>query len=367
MKKYYCIIMYMSVDGCRIPPIVGAQEERIYLREQPPEWLRLFELAEAHVDQGLPLSEQVVAAGVLLDEALNMPVEESERARFYSAGLLTCLVAQELVLPGRKDELAQAASTKLVAEHQGFLDKNGLALGPGLYAAECVPSRATTLKGQPAETYILDFLRPEVTERYAQLSLAERLVAETLFTAVVVKKTEILPSYGGPTDRTGQIDCIVKHGHALERTLGNVFGGANLLLRSTFMLQGAGLGEVDVLALPLARLSTIDELAAAVPSLIAKQAATLRVDQLHRLWRYRRLVNGVLQLFGVPRPAGPLPPPNEAGSGQVYLHEEALICPAMEARATNADDKVEALVPMVVPLLVDTISRAQNILLAEGR
>src|SRR5688572_19876426 len=107
----------MSAAEFAIPPMVGAQEERIYLRDQPEDWRRLFEIAENFVNPNLPYDEQIRAAGIMLDEVLRMPTEEMEAARYYSAGLITCLVAQELVLPGKRDELAEAAAAGIVAEH----------------------------------------------------------------------------------------------------------------------------------------------------------------------------------------------------------------------------------------------------------
>lgn len=356
----------MSVAGFEIPPLEGTQEKRINLRAQPPEWRDLYETAQQCIDPDLPLTGQANAAGILWDKVLAMPTKHTERARYYAAGLIICLVANELVLPGKRDELAEAASIRLAAEHENFIGENNLAPGRGLYGAECVITGSDELNGPDASDYILEFLRPAVADRYARLSVAERLVASTLRAAMPAQKARLYPPYEEPMTREERMHCILQHEHGLEMVMSNAFGGANGLVRSLLTLKADGLTDDDPLALSLADIVTSDELTADIPPVVAKQAATMRTDQLHNIGRYAQLVDDVL-LLDVPRPAGALPPPNEGNRGLVYLHDETLICPAVEVRAENADGEIEALIPMMVPLLVDTISRAQSILLAEGR
>ncbi len=348
----------MTVDQSICPsPSIG---DRIYLREEPPEYGELYALAQAHIDEQLPYDQQRAAAEAVLQAALALPVGANERARYYAQGLITCFVAQELVGEDTRERAIQQAVGALLARHDEYLGSVLPEASPGLRVAECIEgSPMSNLTEHRAASYATASIREPVTARYLQTPFAERVVADALLMAAVVNHNVASGDMVEAPDRRDEmLELILNQNIALQSVIELAFQGAEVLLMSAF-LHGADSSFLGIHDSPLSKFFKPAELVGLIPSLAARRGASFRLDLFHSIEGRSQLTDGKLDIPEVPRPTGP--PPGQ-DSFKTYLHEEPLVCPAMEARAMGDDGELKPLVPLVAPMIAEIILRAEKIL-----
>lgn len=348
-----------------IPPIEGGPE-RIFLEDAPAQWTELYAIARATVDESKPYEQQQAAARAVYKRALTFSVMDRERARFYSQGLITCLIGEEMVHGVGLANLIRQTASQLVAHHAEYLERLAEygrideAPGPGLHIVECTDNDWSLPPEHNLPRYATDILAPGVAARYERLPMAERITAEALAVTVVDSKHRAYePS---PTISVSEaVDDILHRNQARKSALANTFEGADALLMEAVV---ATTGELflSVMHTPIMAAYTPEQLRALIPELEARKAATLRVDQLNRLQKYAKVADGVLHIT-LPNQATADPPPQAIMPGQrIYTRNQALHCAAFPARVQGVGGEMVPIVTLTVPIMVESIILADRLL-----